>query len=998
MQPNLARYSCNFAFRTFLILAFTGSFFAGGCNFGGGHGGGGNGGGNGGGGGGPVFNITKTHQGNFTQGQQNATYTVTIKNIGGNKDAVLSTLSEQLPSGLTLVSMTGTGWTCSNPAPPTLPNCTRSDPIASGASFPPITVTVNVAANATSPQINQVLGDNNAQANDSTTILPAGGGAPAVVGTNVPFPIFAGDPATSIPITVTNDAAGDVLTASLTVDADTTFNCTAATCGTLGSVVGTSGSGNYSVSYTPPSSAGFTTQTAPTIVVTSNLPNSIGATDFIEVDPAGILVTMSSAGRMGTVWVGANPPDVRTLTATVYNDVTHAGVTFMALTAGGYACAILSPNSCGTLGTPSAPVVSGNTTTVTISYTPPASIPAAPYDVPRIQAVSVADNTRSGSSAIALSSDPVAPARPTLWISRNTKFKTALIGTAQTVSARILNDAGPNLTVNWALMAGGVICSPTCGTLSAPTTAVNGTTVDSTITYMPPSSVPTVAADVTPTITATSADNSTETGNFAFNILDPVCGTGNERVLNGHYAFLLRGGSGGGGYNAEIGSFIADGTGKVTGGFVDVNATSALFTGATILTAPTGSLPASSYSVGSDNRGCLTVADSLGGFDVYRFALGTLSGGVATQGRIILFDGADWRNRQRSGILMKQDTTSFNAAAFNGNYAYGEVGVDSNGGRFSGAGIVTSNGAGTFTSIIGDFDDAGIVSGNATGGSGPYTMTASGRGTATPTITVVGKSSTSNLILYMVSSSEVLFMTADPQSTGKPVISGEFKKQTGPFSATTLDNTGYVFYVMGIDPSNGGNDIVLGQTAFTTNGNATTTVDDNDNGVLQTEQTGPATFAIATNGRTTLSGLGAGANPPILYLIDSTSGFLVGTDSQAQFGFVEQQTGGPFSNASISGAFFFGGDAPTTASQYQSGTVNLDGAGNVTGSGDVAGPSGLKVDAISPSNGGTYSFSSSSTPVGKGTVGTNMIAYVISGSKIIFMSAGTDPEVFIVQK
>ena len=48
----------------------------------GGGGGGGNGGG--GGGGGPVYTATVTHQGNFTQGQQNATYTVTLINIGGN--------------------------------------------------------------------------------------------------------------------------------------------------------------------------------------------------------------------------------------------------------------------------------------------------------------------------------------------------------------------------------------------------------------------------------------------------------------------------------------------------------------------------------------------------------------------------------------------------------------------------------------------------------------------------------------------------------------------------------------------------------------------------------------------------------------------------------------------------------------------------------------------------------------------------------------------------
>jgi hypothetical protein len=168
---------------------------------------------------------------------------------------------------------------------------------------------------------------------------------------------------------------------------------------------------------------------------------------------------------------------------------------------------------------------------------------------------------------------------------------------------------------------------------------------------------------------------------------------------------------------------------------------------------------------------------------------------------------------------------------------------------------------------------------------------------------------------------------------------------------------------------------------------------------MQSEQIAPAGFIIASNGWTTLSSPAIGQNPPILYLIDSNSGFLVGTDSQVQFGFLEKQTGG-LSTSSFSGAFFFGGDAPTTGAQYQSGTVNLAG-GNVTGSGDVSGPNGLSKDTISPSNGGTYSFLSSSSPVGRGTVGSapnQSIAYAISASKIVFMSTGTDPELFIVQK
>jgi len=98
----------------------------------------------------PVLAITKTHTGNLTRGQTGATYTVTVSNqAGAVSTSGLVTVSDTLPAGLTLVSMAGSGWTCTGTS------CTRSDSLTGGASYPPITVTVNIAANATSPQVNQ---------------------------------------------------------------------------------------------------------------------------------------------------------------------------------------------------------------------------------------------------------------------------------------------------------------------------------------------------------------------------------------------------------------------------------------------------------------------------------------------------------------------------------------------------------------------------------------------------------------------------------------------------------------------------------------------------------------------------------------------------------------------------------------------------------------------------------------------------------------------------
>jgi uncharacterized repeat protein (TIGR01451 family) len=112
----------------------------------------------------PSVSITLSHSGSFTQGQQNAQYTVAVSNTAGaGPTSGTVTVTESVPSGLTLVSMSGTGWTCSTNT------CTRGDALNGGASYPAIMVTVNVAANATSPQVNAVSVSGGGSATASTT-------------------------------------------------------------------------------------------------------------------------------------------------------------------------------------------------------------------------------------------------------------------------------------------------------------------------------------------------------------------------------------------------------------------------------------------------------------------------------------------------------------------------------------------------------------------------------------------------------------------------------------------------------------------------------------------------------------------------------------------------------------------------------------------------------------------------------------------------------------
>lgn len=117
----------------------------------------------------PVLQITKTHTGNFFQGQTNAAYTVRVSNaVGAAPTTGTVTVTDTLPPGLSLVSMSGNGWNCSGRT------CTRGDALAGGGNYPDIQVLVNVGPGATSPQVNTVTvsggGSGPATALDSTII------------------------------------------------------------------------------------------------------------------------------------------------------------------------------------------------------------------------------------------------------------------------------------------------------------------------------------------------------------------------------------------------------------------------------------------------------------------------------------------------------------------------------------------------------------------------------------------------------------------------------------------------------------------------------------------------------------------------------------------------------------------------------------------------------------------------------------------------------------
>ena len=135
---------------------------------------------------GPDFLITKSHVGNFTPGQVGATYTITVMNTGTASTAGAVTVTDTVPVGLTPTAAAGSGWGVCSIVAQTV-TCIRSDALATGISYPAITLTVTVSATAPATVTNSatvtgggVTADAADTANDATTIVNPNTPVPAI--------------------------------------------------------------------------------------------------------------------------------------------------------------------------------------------------------------------------------------------------------------------------------------------------------------------------------------------------------------------------------------------------------------------------------------------------------------------------------------------------------------------------------------------------------------------------------------------------------------------------------------------------------------------------------------------------------------------------------------------------------------------------------------------------------------------------------------------------
>lgn len=472
-------------------------------------------------------------------------------------------------------------------------------------------------------------------------------------------------------------------------------------------------------------------------------------------------------------------------------------------------------------------------------------------------------------------------------------------------------------------------------------------------------------ANVTEGATDSGAQVQHALGRLDITVNPPVT---NNAELNGQYAFAFQGSDGSATFPpvrpaSIVGSFTADGAGNLTGGLEDLNGSG----GVTASQAFVGT-----YKIYSDNRGIMTLKTSPGGADLgtFRFAVGSISAGVASKARFIEFD---INPQSGGGVIEKQDPTAFSNAKIAGDYAFGvSSGITANNGapaNFGAAGRFTAA-AGAISAGAIDEDSDGTVTSNAAF-TGTYTVATTGRGTMT--LTLVGAANPINLVFYVVSSNELLVQSGDAQSVNTSLLTGTIQRQTGAsgFSNASL-NAASVIGMLGANSN--GNDVVLGVLSIPTPGNFTLVGDENNLGALSAlNQAG--TYSVASNGRVTVTGT---PHPMVLYLSAPNQGFVVGTDTNASTGFFEPQTAGPFS---LNGTFFIG---PSTqgesfANSYDSGLETFNGAGSVTGTIDSKPSNGpVLIQALTDG----YAIASN----GRGTMTTsNFIFYVISPTKFVRM-------------
>ena len=395
--------------------------------------------------------------------------------------------------------------------------------------------------------------------------------------------------------------------------------------------------------------------------------------------------------------------------------------------------------------------------------------------------------------------------------------------------------------------------------------------------------------------------------------ITPPPPTGNYTLasLSGTYAFVTSGEAiTSGGASAtpftRTGSFIANGSGSITGGVYDIVNAGGV---STISSAPIAIMSGSSYTVNADGRGTLTFNINSNG------APATVNFGIvltSTKDGLMMDETASTSQASTgSGNFILQDTAAF-AAGVSGSYVFDFSGLDGNQpsapeslvGQFAAS-------AGVITSGIEDANDnftltSGSISGNFA--PDPANSAASGRGIATI--------AQQTYAFYIVDSTRIRFVSINSGGIG-PMLTGDAVSQP---TVPAAPSGSFAFLVGGASANGGLTRVVRFDTCAPCAGPGPAVsklLMDLNNAGTETEF-GPSQLTNAsinydtTTGRGIVSFQSSSTNlySFVFYLSSASSGVIQEVspnDTSPAFavadGSILSQSGSPFTSSNITGPY-----------------------------------------------------------------------------------------------
>lgn len=731
---------------------------------------------------------------------------------------------------------------------------------------------------------------------------------------------------------------------------------------------------------------------------------TVKATDAASDTTVGVVSLTILPGSGGTITIASPPP--ATVNQPYTGTITATGGTgpyTCALAGGTLPAGLTMSNACVVSGTPTTP----GATTVSVTVTDSSS-PA---------------KTQTGPVTITVNNGSSSPLTFTGTVPN------AVVNQPYTHTLTATGGASP---YTYAITAGAL---PAGLSLDSSTGTISGT--------------PTKVAASSFTVTATDSSSPVQTADLPLVMQVTYDTTPDDGKLKGPYAFLVQG------YDdvalgllayqtASAGSLTADGAGLISAGEMDSNHQSSNPSGNTI--SSTKFLGA--YTIGTDNRGQLTITnlnDDGTTADTQTYAI-TLKAPVAPetvskQVSMIRFDGDGLVGTRGSGTMLAQTASSFTAGV-SGSYAFGMSG-DTPCLPSCTIGLIAGPAA-----AVGEFTAA---SGNITAGQGDVNIASTKYAKNTLTGTVGAADSNGRIAfnlqtggapsgtyptdyaVYMVDANNAFVLSTDKHSS-YVLLAGSMQKKT----QTTFSNTSMSGAFIGYENALADPGVLSGTLSNVLNlstatifrgtslGNGDCTITHVDTGGVNSlvssltgilgsltgltdllgsyAHTGTAGCTVASNGRgvlqyprETLLGLpiGTAPDPRVFYLSAPGTGYFLET-GYAGIGRLQQQTGAPFSQATLSGTYVYGTTpAASLASINSTGTFTADGAGHATTTQDLnVGVGNLNVLQLGIPGTATYTLTDANA--GRYLMNGTVVIYAIDATHFVTLDTNvltTSPSV-----